>query len=242
MLGGYFEEGRVRAVPACAVLMVGLLASGCAQSIEGRAAASAGAAERIPASSAADAVGVPGPATPTGWQPVAAKRGLTYDVPPDWNVYSPGTLIGWENDEGPIRTMSGASELKSVACSEHSRALAGVAGSGTVDLTAAAQADAAAVESIFTSESGRVPEVILSAPREFSVSGHPAVEISATVRNIEQEDGCTAPSARYTVITTTSETEPDTVVFIVTTDQGVSDAPDTGLAAKIVSTLRRSEN
>jgi hypothetical protein len=53
-----------------------------------------------------------------GWKVVInPKWGVAYDVPPDWEVLSPGMSIGMEDKDGkPLAVMSGAARYKSKWC------------------------------------------------------------------------------------------------------------------------------
>ncbi|MEP9394686.1 hypothetical protein ABLE94_20855 [Gordonia sp. VNK1] len=186
-------------------------------------------------------------ATPSGWQPVAGKRGLSYDVPGNWQVLGCGTLVGWEKrcDDGPfgycaIRTMGGAAELEVSRCPNNSAGLSGTpAASGTDDITTAVSDEAALVADIYTSDSGVVPTVTLSGPRPLTVSGAPAVQIVATVTGIETS-ACVGPSAIHSIVATTVPGQSGTVLFVISLPQGGPDAADPSLIDTMVGTLRRS--
>lgn len=186
-------------------------------------------------------------ATPTGWQPVAGKRGLSYDVPGNWQVLGCGTLVGWEKrcDDGPfgycaIRTMGGAAELEVPRCPNNSAGLSGTpAASNTDDITTAVTDEAALVADIYSSDSGVVPTVTLSEPRPFTVSGAPAVQIVATVTGIETSS-CVGPTAIHSMVATTVPGQSGTVLFVISLPQGGPDAADPSLIDTMVGTLRRS--
>ncbi|WBP93616.1 hypothetical protein O6072_21600 [Mycolicibacterium neoaurum] len=188
----------------------------------------------------------PGPNTPAGWQSVLSPRGLVYDVPPDWEVLSCTTLVGWEkpcpesqnNPFGscPIRTMSGAAELSNPKCPKISIGLSGVPGAkNTTDIREAVRLETTSVADIYTSDSGVVPKVELGAPRDFSISGKPAVEVVATVTGVAA-DNCTAPNALHVMIGTTVPGQEGSVMFVLSMEyQG---AADTATVDKMVSSLR----
>jgi hypothetical protein len=192
-------------------------------------------------------VGTPGPDTPAGWKQVVSPRGLIYDVPPEWDVLKCTVLVGWEKTcpitpdspfgTCPIRSMSGAAELKNTACPEgNSVAVSGVPGAkSTPDINEAVQNETATVKDIYTSESGVVPDVALSAPRNLTVAGAPAVEIIATVTGIAP-DNCVAPSALHVMIATTVAGQPGSVMFVIS--MGYQGAPDNGTIDSMVRSLR----
>lgn len=159
-----------------------------------------------------------GPHTPSGWRHVVSARGLVYDVPPEWVVESCGTLIGWESADCPdaacpTRMMSGAAtappEGKCVL------ALSGVPGARDInDIHEAIEAESRSVSGIYTTEDGIAPKVALSSPRDLTIDGRPAVEVIASVT--ERGQGvCGSHDATHTMIATTVEGQPGTVLFLL---------------------------
>lgn len=213
------------------------------------APSSSAAARPAPAARPAECEGrtaTAGPNTPAGWKPVLSPRGLVYDVPADWEVLKCTMLVGWEKTcpetpdspfgACPIRTMSGAAELPNPKCSNTSLAVSGVPGAkSTPDPRDAVDLETSSVEDIYTSESGVVPKVALSAPRDITVSGTPAVEVIATVTGIAADD-CTYPNALHVMVGTTVAGQEGSVMFVISLPyQG---APDTDTVAKMVGSLR----
>lgn len=192
-------------------------------------------------------IGTPGPATPAGWKQVVSPRGLIYDVPPEWDVLKCTVLVGWEKKcpetpdspfgTCPIRSMSGAAELPNPACPDgNSLAVSGVPGAkSTPDINVAVENETATVKDIYTSESGVVPNVSLSAPRNLTVAGAPAVEVIATVTGIAADD-CTSPNALHVMIATTVAGQPGSVMFVIS--MGYQGAPDTRTIDSMVGSLR----
>ena len=187
-----------------------------------------------------------GPATPTGWKSVTGKRGLAYDVPPSWTVKPCGTVIGWEKKctDGPfgfcpIRTMSGAATLESTACPKSTLADAGLPGaSDTSDIMQAVRDESALVADIYTSDSGRVPRVQLSAPRRFTVGGAEAVQVVASVTGVETSP-CQGPTALHSMVATTVPGQPGSVMFVIALPQGMAGAVAPSIGDQMVATLRR---
>ncbi|MGJ0120314.1 hypothetical protein ACQ7HM_14020 [Williamsia sp. MIQD14] len=196
--------------------------------------------DRCPAASA-------GPTTPAGWKSVTGTRGLAYDVPPTWTVQPCGTVIGWEKKctDGPfgfcpIRTMSGAATLESASCPKSTLADAGLPGaSDTSDILQAVRAESALVADIYTSDSGRVPRVQLSAPRRFTVGGADAVQVVASVTGIETS-ACQGPTALHSMVATTVPGQPGSVMFVISLPQGMTDAVAPAVGDQMVATLRRT--
>ncbi|MDF3284735.1 hypothetical protein [Gordonia sp. N1V] len=187
------------------------------------------------------------PDTPAGWRTVAGKRGLAYDVPPNWTVASCGTLVGWEKrcNDGPfgycaIRTMSGAATLDAPGCGDNSVGVSGLPGaSNTTDINEAVRDEAALVADIYTSDSGHVPTVQLSPPRQLTVGGAPAVQVVASVSNIATSN-CVGPTAIHSMVATTVPGQQGCVLFVISAPQGVPDAVSPAVVTEMVSTLRRA--
>jgi hypothetical protein len=100
--------------------------------------------------------------------------------------------------------------------------------------------EATLVDAIYTSDSGHKPSVSLSPPRSFTVGGTPAVQIVATVTDIET-NACTGSSALHSMLATTVPGIEGTVVFVVSLQQAYPGAPDRGVLERMVITLRRAE-
>jgi hypothetical protein len=190
---------------------------------------------------------VAGPLTPTGWQPVSSPVGLAYDVPADWTVSDCSTMLGWEKycPDGPFGTcpvevLSGTAQLDVPLCPKDWRAVSGLDSQyDTDDIGREARAKSSLVEDIYTSESGRRPTVSPSQPRTLIVDGTPAVELLATVTDIEHDE-CHGPSALHSVVATTVPGAKGVVVFVVSIGQGYPGAPDPGLIDQIIGTLRHN--
>ena len=188
---------------------------------------------------------VAGPRTPVGWQPVSSPVGLAYDVPADWTVSDCSTMLGWEKycPDGPfgtcpIEVMNGTAELEASLCPKDWRAVSGLdSQNDTDDIGREARTKSRLVSDIYTSESGRRPTVSFGEPRTLIVDGTPAVEIRATVTDIERDE-CHGRSALHSVVATTVPGEKGTIVFVVSLDQGYPGAPDPGLINQLIGTLR----
>lgn len=188
----------------------------------------------------------PGPQTPAGWSTVNTPRGLVYDVPPEWEVLSCSTLVGWEKpcDDGPfgycpVRMMSGAAALRNDTCESESHAVSGAPGSSDItDIDQAVRTESTKVADIFTSADGVVPNVTLGEPRQFAIDGTPAVELVATVDGVAPGDCATSPGGLHLMVATTMPDQPGTVLFVISMSQGGDGDPDPALAEQILATLR----
>lgn len=188
---------------------------------------------------------VSGPNTPSGWQTVAGKRQLAYDVPADWEVAGCETLVGWEAPcpDGPfgfcpVRTMSGAAMLTTETCPDDSAGVAGLPGAKNIDdIDAAIRAESETVAAIYTSESGVVPQVSLSEPRRLTVGGRPAVHVVATATGIESSP-CVGDTALHSMVATTVPGQPGVVLFVISLPQGMPGAADPDIIDQMVASLR----
>jgi hypothetical protein len=188
---------------------------------------------------------VAGPLTPAGWQPVSSPVGLAYDVPADWTVSDCSSMLGWEKycPDGPfgtcpIEVLSGTAELEVPRCPKDWRAVSGLDSQhDSDDIGREARAKSSLVADIYTSETGRTLTVSPGRPRTLTVDGSPAIELRATVTDIEQDE-CHGPSALHSVVATMGVK--GVVVFVVSIGQGYPGAPDPGLVDQIIGTLRHN--
>ncbi|EFV12201.1 hypothetical protein [Segniliparus rugosus] len=208
--------------------------------------------------------GRPGPNTPPGWQSVASPSGFVYDVPADWAVHKPTSIIYWERPcpDGPfgfcpIRSLRNAASRPHPpqdGCKDSSTsALAGFLAPNPNEIplaerstiSDAIEAEAKRVPDIYTdwgkdAPLGPPPPIARSEPRQFKINGADALQVSFTVTDINTSVGCNPPSSVYTVVATTNAA--GTVVeFAVQTDQGYPQALDQATAQKIIDSLRPAE-
>ena len=185
------------------------------------------------------------PAKVPGWRAVVSvKHGVTYDVPPDWKVLSPTTIVGFEDAHGrPEVAGSGAADYKEGYCQGHSgswRAQAAVTGYITTDLAADA-ADAARKWGTYayTPDNGQAPAVSLSPAKAIDAGGTPAQEVTATVTLRDHSDPCNPPRGIVHAVATTLKNG-KVSVLVVMADQGVGDAANDADLLKIAGSLRRT--
>lgn len=86
--------------------------------------------------------------------------------------------------------------------------------SNTTDINDAVRDEAALVADIYTSDSGHVPTVQLSPPRQLTVGGAPAVQIVASVTNIATSN-CVGPTAIHSMVATTVPGQQGCVLFVI---------------------------
>jgi hypothetical protein len=181
-----------------------------------------------------------------GWQGVLSPRDkAAYDTPPDWQVESPGTIVGFEDNEGkPVALMHGVATYKPDACPDSPGSYRGHVGFVTADdldpkkaAPGAAKlfADAAALN-----EDGTKARVTVSAPTPVKVAQNSidAVRASATLTN-DKPDGCDAPSIEFTAIA--FKTGGQTGLFMMYMDQGTADALPADVAEQVISSVRPAE-
>ncbi|WP_197373169.1 hypothetical protein [Mycolicibacterium baixiangningiae] len=168
-------------------------------------------------------------------------------MPPEWTVPACDATLGWETpcQDGafgtcPIQLINGAAELENPVCKGNWRAVSGLDGPiRSDDINQVVQRRAALVADIYTSESGKTPTVSLSAPRQRTVAGAPAVQIVATVSGVEADE-CNSPSALHSIVATTVPNRDGAVVFVVALDQGYPGAPDPALLHQLIDSLQRN--
>jgi hypothetical protein len=204
----------------------------------------------------APASDTPAPLSAQGWQQVAGKSGFTYEVPPDWHVNTPTTVVGWEKPcpngpfgHCPIRTLQGVAERPHPdvsACEEKNSGFAGfpVTNDGQIPaaerqtIDTALEAEAERVPDIFTDWDGdKAPPTVSRSPvKTFQVGNAPAVAMTLTATNIKPGE-CGGASAVYLVAVTTNPAG-RIESFAVTLDQGYPGAASPELAQQILDTLR----
>lgn len=174
-----------------------------------------------------------------GWQAVAADlERVAYDVPPDWKVEEPGTLVGFEDTTGPRTAIHAVSTYQPEACVNASGSYR--AHAGFTKLTGRDPRSAAgAVARLWAEAAAQKPQGDPSVPEPPAVATHistgaPAWTASATVT--PRPGYCEPPTLKITTVT--FGVAGGTAVFVIYADQGVPDAlPDT-ITDRIITTLR----
>lgn len=179
-----------------------------------------------------------------GWWPVVhAKRGIAYDVPHDWEVETPTTIVGFE-DVGKNRetlTMSGAAEYASGYCTNDDsgvwRAVSGVAAAPkSGSLPAITKAAAESWGGVYDDPDSGVHAVADAGPaKPLRIKGakayHSRVKVTAT-----GGDACAAHAALVDVVAVRGPHSNG--IFVLAADQGDKPDEDRGTLNKIVKSVR----
>ncbi|MQA96101.1 MAG: hypothetical protein GEV11_16160 [Streptosporangiales bacterium] len=176
-----------------------------------------------------------------GWQPVVhAERGLAYDVPEDWDVNSAGTIIGFENKNGPLVAMRGSADYQRGFCpgeSGSSLGGAGVAKRAEGDLARAARDRASewASAGYTDEERGVVPDIMVGTPEPVRIKGAKAYHAKALVE-VDSPGRCDASSALVHVVAARGGGADG--VFVLYADRGMPDSLTENTIDKIVGSVR----
>ena len=176
-----------------------------------------------------------------GWHSVAAaNERVAYDVPADWAIETPGTLVGFEDNTGPRATMHAVATYKPDAC-------AGVPGSyrahaGLMKLTERDPQSLAGVAARFWAEAAaELPQGDPSVPQPASTQTKIANGVSAWIATstikAAPSGECDAPAMK---ITTVAFGVPNgqSALFVLYADQAVPDALPDDVTTKIITSLR----
>jgi hypothetical protein len=188
-----------------------------------------------------------------GWQPVSSiADGLTFDVPPDWTVEAPGAIVGFEAANGRLLAMHGVSQFESNFCPTLDVSARAQAGFTTIDADEATSvADAAAQTVISWSQAAygspdgvTPPAVTVSEAKTVRVlaGAVDAEEVTATVRPADPND-CSPPSVSITAVALPLSVDPSASAYhvhLLLADQQVTGAVTPDVAARIVTTIRRT--
>ncbi len=177
----------------------------------------------------------------SGWKAVHnAKRHNVYDVPPEWEVQSPTMTIGFEDDSGPLVSMTGAALYKDGICKYASRAGAGTKGGIGAKNTKEAVANEAGAWADAAFNTSKKATVKETEPVPFSskhgLKGHMA---TATVTDVPRETKCSADGK--IVAFTYTDVKGEFATWVLYTDTGVEDEVPNGTIAKIMDSLRPLE-
>jgi hypothetical protein len=181
-----------------------------------------------------------------GWQGVAARHhGLAYDVPRAWEVLTPTTIVGFEDEKGnPLVGMSGAAGVEQGGCT---RLRTGVAGGkapdtsrsarlsdlpGTAQSMARRWADAG-----YTPKNGPAPTIRLSRPTGIRLGRIRGYHVIAQVTVNGRRGTCDPPRAVVHAVAFPS-TQGDPVVFIAYADLGITGALGDTDIRKAISSIR----
>lgn len=187
------------------------------------------------------------PVTPVvpGWQGVAAvKHGVAYDVPPDWRVETPATLVGYDDPQGkPLVVMSGVATYKEGFCGGHRYSYRAHIGFSRTDLTDPTQAARNAVrdwaDAGYADEpNGGSAQVIVDAPTTVQINGGATTATQVVGRvTVPAPKECDAPSVLLSAVAVPLPGGGLTVC-VTEADQNVPGALPTAELQKIISTIR----
>lgn len=237
--------GLVRALQLGAVILV---LTGCSTTVTGSAVPVAGASGTSQApgpgtSSPSTSVAAP-PASVPGWQVVVAtKAGVAYDVPPDWKVDTPDTIIGFEDQQGnPLVGMNYAAGYKDGYCAGSSGSSRGGVG---VNSTTTADPGQAAGETAqkwanagYTSEINVPPTITAGTPQPVTVSGTAGMLVRDTL-TMAQHNPCDPPTAEVDVVAVPlAPPKTGCGLLILYADQGTPDSAPEQVLQQIVGSLR----
>ena len=179
-----------------------------------------------------------------GWQAVATDRdGVAYDVPPDWQVLSPGTIAGYESANGdPEVLMHTVADYRHDFCPAErgsTRAQVGfITPQDPSPPTQARDAVRAWAAAAAEGDDGTRPAVTVSTPRRVAVDGG---KLTATVYTatapMADPDTCQAPLVKVTVAAL-SKPDGTPALFVAVTDEQVPDALPDSVLGQVVASLR----
>lgn len=176
-----------------------------------------------------------------GWQPVVhAKRGVAYDVPRDWEVNTPTTIVGFETN-GNRLAMTGSADFASGYCTDEGsgiwRGVSGVAAAPkSGSLPSVAKVAASTWGNVYDDPSKGIHAVAdAGEPKPLHVKGakayHSRVEVTVT-----GGDACTPPKALVDVVAVRGGATNG--IFVLVADQGDKLDEARTTLDKIVSSVR----
>jgi hypothetical protein len=188
-----------------------------------------------------------------GWLPVSsAEDRFSFDVPPDWTVEEPGSMIGFETPDGQLLAMHGVSRFETNFCPTldvSARAQAGFTTIDTDEVTGDAEAARRTAiqwaEAAYSSPDGTTrPSISLSAvaPVRVLAGTVEAEQVIATIRPAGR-NGCSPPSVSIIATALPISADPTVTAFhvhLILADQQVPDAIEPSVSAQIVASIRHT--
>ncbi|WP_424185525.1 hypothetical protein ACOBQX_27080 [Actinokineospora sp. G85] len=182
----------------------------------------------------------------TGWQGVLSyKEGVAYDVPKDWKVATPDTIVGFADNEGkPTAVMHGVTTYKPDACTAVKGSNRGNAGFVTAGQTEIERAAVNGVK-LFAEAASLNPDntkapVQLSEPSPTKVAAGKVDAVTATaVMTVDQPGECPSPTVKFTSVA--FKNGENTMLFMLYHDQGTPDALPDDVVTKIIQSIRPYE-
>jgi len=173
----------------------------------------------------------------------SVKRAALYDVPPDWNVNSEDTLVGYQTNDGKLLVgATGSASAGDNACGKNmSLAISAVKHSTDGDLAGASTAQAVAwADAAFRDSNDKRPALKTEKPEQVStLTGKPAVMVKVDATAAHATGTCGTKGAVYAISATgfTGELGP-TAILIVVAGVGFDRAVPEAEIRQILTTLR----
>lgn len=224
-----------------------LVLAGCSTVVTGSAVPVAGASSSAPRTSTSSPAGsgaAAPPASVPGWQVVpATNAGLAYDVPPDWKVATPDTVIGFTDQQGKqLVGMTDSASYKEGYCTGHSGSSRGGVGIASTTQNDPGQAASDAAQKWATvgyvSEVNVPPTITPGAPQPVTVAGVAGMLVRDTL-TVAVHSSCDPPKAEVDVLALPlpgGSTGCDALILYV--DQGTPDSAPAQELQQIVGSLR----
>ncbi|HEY2695258.1 MAG TPA: hypothetical protein VGJ45_07310 [Pseudonocardiaceae bacterium] len=236
------HRGLVRAGQVCVVV---LALAGCSTVVTGSAVPVPGApaTPRSPGPSSSNPSAAP-PASVPGWQVVlATNAGLAYDVPPDWKVATPDTVIGFTDQQGKqVVGMSDSASYKVGYCQGHSGSSRGGVGVNSTNTTDPGQAASDSAQKWanagYISEVDVPPTITAGTPQPVTVAGVAGMLVRDTL-TVAQHSPCDPPTAEVDVLAlplSAPNTGCDQLILYA--DQGTPDSAPAQELQQIIGSLR----
>ncbi|WP_436501174.1 hypothetical protein [Actinokineospora sp. HUAS TT18] len=181
-----------------------------------------------------------------GFQGVLSyKDKVAYDVPADWKIETPGTVVGFEDNDGKVvAIMHGVTTYRPDACPTVKgsyRGHVGMVAAGDAEITRAAKngaklfADGAAINKDNTKEPVTVTEPV---PTKVGQGKIEAMKATATM-TVTKPGECSSPSVLFTSVA--FQVKGKTFVLISYQDQGVADTLPPETLDKVIASVRPYE-
>jgi hypothetical protein len=179
-----------------------------------------------------------------GWNTVrSVKRAALYDVPPDWNVNSEDTLVGYQSNDGKLLVgATGSASVGDDACGKNmSLAISAVKHSTDGDLAGASTSQALEwADAAFRDSNDKRPALKTEKPEQVNtLTGKPAVVVKVDATAAHTSGTCGTKGAVYAISATgfTGELGP-TAILIVVAGVGFNRAIPEAEIRQILTTLR----
>ncbi len=173
----------------------------------------------------------------------SVKRAALYDVPPDWNVNSEDTFVGYQTKDGKVLVgATGSASVGDNACGKNtSLAISAVKHSTDGDLTGASTSQALEwADAAFRDSNDKRPALKPGKPEQVNtLTGKPAVVVKVDATAAHASGTCGTKGAVYAISATgfTGELGP-TAILVIVAGVGFDRAiPETEIR-QILTTLR----